>query len=374
MKILIIEDDLVYFNDLRNKLLSNDYQVEEKMIRTKKSALDYLKDRNMEIDLIIIDISLCMDDNEEDNNHVDNMEGISIAEELQKLYDIPFIYLSSYSPEVVNNEIKRRAHSFYYKKESNEKIFNEFLFNIDTLYENWKKNKSNEKSIKKFFDSRVWDKIKDNPSLLDSKYKKITVAFWDIRGFSMLCENLKEKPLLIKDLLITYFSLASDVIFKHNGVLDKFIGDGIMAIFGSLEAKPSEKSRKNSVCNAIDSAFEMRDIMKDQVIPKYLKKWRKKVANKIDIGLGCGIHIGESIVGNLGTAFRDQYTAIGPHVNFASRLESKSPDQHILVSETAHAYVEDQYEFIYYDEWNDIKNIPGKFRIYNAIRKKANNI
>jgi class 3 adenylate cyclase len=189
-------------------------------------------------------------------------------------------------------------------------------------------------------------------------------VFWDIRGFSLLCDSLKAHPTLISEFLQEYCEVGAKTIFEHGGVLDKFIGDGIMALFGVLNHK--DDNGKTDALAAIKTALAMRPKF-NEVVAKWLKEWVLYVPDKIDIGLGCGIHTGDVLVGNVGTDFRDQFTALGPPVNFASRIEARSVSGQILLSQSTEARVKDSFELSPAGEITDIKNIPGTFPVFEVL-------
>lgn len=221
--------------------------------------------------------------------------------------------------------------------------------------------------LKRYFDPKVFGVIDKNPKLLDIQNKTLTIVFWDIRNFSSLCEILKAHPTLIAGFLKEYFKVASDTIFKHQGVLDKFIGDGVMALFGALNGK--DKEGHQDATNAVKAAIEMRECF-DQVLKNWMDQWVLYTPQKIDIGLGCGIHTGETLVGNVGPECRDQYTALGPHVNFAQRIESKATKRQVLISASTKARISDHFELNRIYTINDVKNIPGEFEIFEVIKPK----
>lgn len=187
--------------------------------------------------------------------------------------------------------------------------------------------------LKRYFDPKVFSVIDKNPELLDIQNRTLTIVFWDIRNFSSLCEILKAHPTLIAGFLREYFNTASKIIFKYHGVLDKFIGDGVMALFGALNGK--DKEGHQDAINAVKAAIEMRECF-DQV----MKKWR------------------------------DQYTALGPHVNFAQRIESKATKRQVLISASTKARISDHFELRKIDTINNIKNISGEFEIFEVITFK----
>lgn len=221
--------------------------------------------------------------------------------------------------------------------------------------------------LKRYFDPKVFSKIENNNEVLNLKSRLITVVFWDIRGFSKACEILKAQPNAIAEFLKDYFELASSIIFKHNGVLDKFIGDGVMAIFGSLNGRDKEGIEDASLAAiaALELKREFQKLLDDWVI-----RWKRYSAQVIEIGLGCGMHTGECLVGNVGTENRDQYTALGPDVNLAARIESRTAKGQILISASTENRIAKDFKLEARGVIDDIKNIPGTFELFELIEKK----
>jgi len=221
--------------------------------------------------------------------------------------------------------------------------------------------------LKRYFDPQVFGLIDQNPELLNIQASTLTIVFWDIRGFSSLCEILKAHPTLIAGFLREYFKEASDVIFKHHGVLDKFVGDGIMALFGAI--KNNDKDGRKNAVKAVEAAIELRERF-EQVLKTWLEQWVLYTPQTIDIGLGCGIHTGETLIGNVGTESRDQFTALGPHVNFGQRIETRAQKGQVLISASTKARISDQFELMKIDTISDVKNIPGSFDIFEVVKSK----
>ena len=215
--------------------------------------------------------------------------------------------------------------------------------------------------LQKYFDPKVFNAIETDPSILDLASKTITIVFWDIRGFSRLCESLKAHPTLISGFLQEYCEIGARTIFKHNGILDKFIGDGVMALFGVLNQENSDK--ECGVIEAVNAAKDFCDEF-EKLVKKWDEQWQLYVPDKIEIGIGCGIHTGDALVGNVGTNFRDQFTALGPHVNFAARIEGRSGASQILLSQSSEVRARKKFKLSEVDVIDDIKNIPGKFKIF----------
>lgn len=146
----------------------------------------------------------------------------------------------------------------------------------------------------------------------------ITVLFADIRGFTRLSEHTA--PEKVVQLLNRYFTAMSDIIFAHGGTLDKYLGDGLMALFGAPTATPED------ACNAVAAAVAMQRQMR--IINEELEG-----IELAQISIGIGLHTGEAVVGYIGSERRSEYTAIGDTVNLAQRLESNAEGGQILLSE-----------------------------------------
>lgn len=146
----------------------------------------------------------------------------------------------------------------------------------------------------------------------------VTVLFADIRGFTAISE--REKPEKVVGLLNKYFSVMSEIIFSHGGTLDKYIGDGLMAIFGAPTVGEED------ALNAVKAAVTMQK----QVV-KLNEELRAEGYEGISIGIG--LHTGEATIGYIGSEKRSEYTAIGDTVNLASRLEANASGGQILMSE-----------------------------------------
>jgi adenylate cyclase len=150
--------------------------------------------------------------------------------------------------------------------------------------------------------------------------KELTILFSDIRGFTSLSEKMKPEELV--HLLNEYLSDMTKIIMEQRGLVDKFIGDAIMAFWG---APLKEKKHADLAC---ESALGMKAKLEE-----LNKKWSKEGLPYLKIGIG--IHTGKAVVGNIGSEERFDYTAIGDDVNLSSRLEgvTKQYDVYILISE-----------------------------------------
>ena len=177
----------------------------------------------------------------------------------------------------------------------------------------------------RFLPEYVVQQILENPDSfkLGGVNQTLTVLFADIRGFTRLSENAR--PDRVVQLLNNYFTAMSDIIFAHGGTLDKYIGDGLMALFGAPTATPED------ACNAVRAAVQMQRRMEE--INAQLRS-----EGLAEIAIGIGLHTGVATVGYIGSERRSEYTAIGDTVNLAARLEQNTlPGQIILSEVTARA-------------------------------------
>ncbi len=164
----------------------------------------------------------------------------------------------------------------------------------------------------RFLDPRVVAELVDQgetTSSLSGQKREVTILFSDIRGFTTLSEE--QPPQAIVDLLNRYFASQVDVIYQHQGTLDKYMGDGIMAFWGAPTDQPK---------HALDAVMAARDMV---VALETFRKELGEAGEGFDIGIG--IHTGEVVVGFIGSPeHRQDYTVIGDTVNTASRIEGQT--------------------------------------------------
>lgn len=162
---------------------------------------------------------------------------------------------------------------------------------------------------------------------LKGQHKRVTILFSDIRSFTTMSEQLTPEEVI--SFLNEYLRFMIDTIFKYNGTLDKIMGDGIMAIYGSPFLNEEDESRevREGAGNAVKSAIEMNERLRQFNMARAAR-------GKEPIKIGVGIHTGYAILGNIGTEKRMEFTAIGDTVNTASRIEglTKQLNSSILIS------------------------------------------
>lgn len=161
---------------------------------------------------------------------------------------------------------------------------------------------------------------------LGGKKANVTVLFADIRGFTSMSEKLSADEVSV--ILNEYFTEIEPIVTKYNGVINKFIGDAVMAIFGApIEDENHPKNAVRCACDMLAKVNELQE------------KWLKEGKPKIEIGIG--INTGEAFVGNIGSEKRMEYTVIGDMVNLASRIEgnNKIYKTNLLISSSTFDYV-----------------------------------
>ena len=180
----------------------------------------------------------------------------------------------------------------------------------------------------------VYDQLVNNPALarLGGHRRQMTVLFSDIRGFTSHSE--KGEPEDIVQTLNEYFTRMVDIVFKHKGTLDKFVGDMVMALFGAPLDDVDHAE------HAVDAALEMI-----AELNRLNGQWTAKGRPALDIGIG--ISTGPMIAGNIGSEAIMSYTVIGDAVNLGSRLESlnKQYNTRIIISDATRAALPDRYMF-----------------------------
>jgi len=177
--------------------------------------------------------------------------------------------------------------------------------------------------------SVINEMLKDPSKLkLGGDKKDLTVLFSDIRGFTTISEKMTPEDLV--HFLNEYLTAMTNLVFKYDGLLDKYMGDAIMAVFGAPLDQPDHAVR------ACRTALGMMEELR-----KLQKKWEEEGRPFLDIGIG--INTGDMVVGNMGSDMRFDYTVMGDSVNLGSRLEgiNKEYGTNIVISEYTYAAIRD---------------------------------
>jgi len=209
-----------------------------------------------------------------------------------------------------------------------------------------------------YVSSAVVNEVLKNPEKLKlgGDMKELTVLFSDIRGFTTISEGLG--PEQVHHLINDYLTAMTDIVFKHGGTLDKYMGDAVMAIYGAPVDLPDHAQK------ACDTALEMM-----QVLNELNAGWAREGKPVLDIGIG--INTGMMMVGNMGSEQRFEYTVLGDAVNLGSRLEgaNKSYLTHILVSEFTYDRVKGEFLCMEIDSVR-VKGKTRPVRIYQLMGRK----
>jgi len=201
-------------------------------------------------------------------------------------------------------------------------------------------------AFQQYLSPEVIRRLLENPDLVKPRKTEITVMFSDVRGFTTISEKLDAQELAA--LLNEYLTEMTRIVFRHTGTLDKYIGDAVMAFWGAPFEEPEHAT------HACHAALEMISKLKEMQ-----KIW--KAAGKPVLDIGVGLSTGVASVGNMGSALRYGYTALGDTVNLSARLEglNKEYGSHILLSETT--YVEVQDPLLIFREL-DLIRVKGKLQ------------
>jgi adenylate cyclase len=204
----------------------------------------------------------------------------------------------------------------------------------------------------RFLDPRVVSNLVEQgetSAAMSGQRREITVLFSDIRGFTTLSEQ--KSPQEVVDILNRYFSLQVEVIFRHQGTLDKYIGDAIMAFWGA----PTEQA--DHACRALAAARDMQEAL------ERFKLELGEAGQHFDIGIG--INTGEAVVGFIGSPIhRQDYTVIGDTVNTASRIEGATKGRaRVLVAQATKDACREPIAFVDHG-FAKLKGRSGEVRLY----------
>ena len=185
----------------------------------------------------------------------------------------------------------------------------------------------------RFVSKDVYEQLLQHPEIaeLGGRRREMSVLFSDIRGFTTVTE--KGNPEALVSQLNEYFSRMVDIVFKHHGTVDKFVGDMVMALYGA----PLDDSdhAEHAVASAIEMVSELGALN---------TKWAAEGRPQLDLGIG--VNSGDMIAGNIGSSSIMSYTVIGDNVNLGSRLESLNKDYktRIIISDETRGRLKGAYD------------------------------
>ncbi len=327
IKILVVDDEEGVRISLKKVLQRDGYEIV--LAENGMEAIDFVRNHINEIDFVISDFKM------------PGLDGLETLTEIGKINpEIIRVILTGYATldraiDSVNSDID----GFLTKPFDN----NEIRLKIKEFHV--------KKRLKQFVPYQVLDELQKFSENLAPRHQKVTILFTDIRGFSKMAETLT--PLELSELLnLHYFFPLDNIIFKHNGTLDKHIGDSIMGIFGAPLTQDDDAKR------AVACAIEMRNKVADVNEGMRIKNMK--------IPVGFGISTGDSMVGIFGSAIRKEYTALGRPVNVAARLERIALEDQILICSKTYETVKDFFKVEKIDHIN-LKGMEGEKSIYNVI-------
>ncbi|MEM1137972.1 MAG: adenylate/guanylate cyclase domain-containing protein [Bacteroidota bacterium] len=324
-----------------------------------KEAIEILRDQDVQ--LIISD------------QRMPEMTGVEFLEKVLPVYpDAIRMILTGFSDvEAIIDAINKGKVFRYITKPWDENELRMTIENARTLYTLQLKNRSlvdelqtkvqeQEKTLKLFMkyvpEQVVQKALSDtDDSIFEGEVRNITVLFCDIRGFTSMSETMSPKEVV--SFLNHYYSIMKEVVKRHNGVVNQFVGDEIFAVFGAPVAFPNNE--ENAVFCAIDMMKKLQsinDLFKDK-LPE-------------PVGMGIGINSGEVVAGNLGSEDKIEYSVTGDTVNTGKRIEmlTKESPNTILVSESIYQKTKNLIEV---NPWEpvSVKGKKEKITVYEIMSK-----
>jgi GAF domain-containing protein/class 3 adenylate cyclase len=326
--ILVVDDnpDLrVYVSDI---LRRNGYKVD-----TARNGVEgYTLAQRIKPSLIVTDLMMPI---------VTGLEMIEMIRSQEDLKGIPIILLTAKADEETRIQGTEQGADAYLAKPFNDRELLAETRNLLALKENEKRilelnSYLTESVLSRFLPTALVRKAAAGTLTLDlqPEPRLVTVLFSDIVGFTQLSNTLRSRK--VAEILNEYLETMTKVVFDNGGTVDKFMGDAILSLYGAPEdLTPNEQVRR-----AINTARAMQ-----RALLKLNLRWRSQGIFETDgrdgVQFRCGIHQGTAVVGMFGSAQRADYTAIGPSVNIAARLQSVAVPGTILVSAAVADYLQE---------------------------------
>jgi adenylate cyclase len=258
-----------------------------------------------------------------------------------KLKGTPIVLLTAKTDEETRISGTEGGADAYLAKPFNDRELKAEVRNLLALKENERQvvelnTYLTESVLKRFLPPAMVKKAARRELLLDLRPEPrlITILFSDIVGFTRLANTLRSRR--VAQLLNEYLETMSRAVFDNGGTVDKFMGDAILALFGA----PEELTSNEQVRRAIATARTMHRSL-SLLNQRWLSQGLLGKEQSAPIQFRCGIHQGTAVVGMFGSAERADYTAIGPSVNIAARLEEAAAPGKILVSAAVADYLEE---------------------------------
>ncbi len=342
MRVLVAEDHFANREIITETLLAAGY--EPIMVTEGAAAVEIV--RNAPPDLVILDVNM---------PGMDGFEACALIKGDPKTAQIPIIMLTAQS------DIQSRVRGLglgaddYISKPFSPK---ELLARVDARLRNKAESdalRQQRQELRRIFERFVSPDIvhalMQNPesAKLGGAIREITVMFADLEGFTSLSE--RTDPVMLLNILNAYHGLMVQEIKRFGGTVDKFLGDGVMAIYNA----PIELAE-----------HPLRAVASAVGIHRALNEFHQTLAPEFHLKINFGIHTGFAVVGNIGTPEVMDYTAVGDTVNLASRLQSMSHGNTITISESTYQIVEAWVE-VHYEGPQEIRGRENKVNTYQVI-------
>jgi len=223
-------------------------------------------------------------------------------------------------------------------------------------YREEKEARNTKRMFSRYVSKQIVEEIMKNPDAvkLGGELKEATILFSDVRGFTAMSEKLSAPEVV--EVLNEYLTAMVDVVIANNGTLDKYVGDAIMAVWGSPLPDPHHKQ------NAVRTAVQMMEVLQE-----LQAKWKAEGKPHIDIGVG--VNTGHVVAGNMGhEGFKMDYTVIGDDVNLAARMESanKEMKSHVLITGSTYEGCEDLVDVVRHDPIH-VKGKEASIEVFEVV-------
>lgn len=319
--ILVVEDNA----DMRNYVSGVLQGMGHQILTARNGAEGFQVLQSHRPHLVITDLMMPL---------VSGLEMIGMIRQDETLRGTPIILLTAKADEDTRMEGAEKGADAYLSKPFNNRELLAEVRNLLALKENEQRVAAlntylTESVLGRFLPPSLVKKAAEGNLTLDLRPepRMITILFSDIIGFTQLSNNLRSRR--VAELLNEYLTEMTHAIFENGGTVDKFMGDAILAIFGA----PEEISPNEQVKRAIAAARQMY-----RSLAALNDRWEAQGIPKVQFR--CGIHQGTAVVGMFGGPVRSDYTAIGPSVNIAARIQEAAEPSSILVSAAVADYLE----------------------------------
>ena len=325
-RVLVVDDNPDVRTYVSSILREKGYQVQT----ARNGAEGYKTAQTYSPHLIVTDLMM---------PHVSGLDLIRMIRQDDALKGIPMILLTAKVDEDTRIEGTEQGADAYLSKPFNDRELLAEVRNLLALKANERRVAElnqylTESVLKRFLPASMVDRAAQGKLVLDLRPEPrlVTVLFTDIVGFTQLSNTLRSRR--VAELLNEYLAEMTHVIFNNGGTIDKFMGDAILVLFGA----PEELSPNEQVRRAIATAREMQRSLR-----ALNQRWQEQGISQVQFR--CGIHQGTAVVGMFGSSERSDYTAIGPSVNIAARIQEVADPDCILVSAAVADYLE-EYEIV----------------------------